>query len=272
MPKGVYSRASFGHGIKKNCGHSIHTRCGICYCPDCITNPMRDCVSHSVLHNHGGFIIPPVDAGIPLRDDAFQDNPFEYRLADDCEFHILSDNLLGQFINEFSNKLDDVIDRLDKIETPVDYFRFYNSISSVYSSKIEGEEIDFDSYFKHKFLNVNYQPDYTSKSDDLFNAYEFIFKNSLNLINLKSAHAILTSNLLPSPFQGFVRTNPMFVVNSVDRIDYVAAILNEELTKLFDDIETLLAEDLSNAEILFFASHIHLTFVKIGVIDKMVSY
>ena len=58
----------------------------------------------------------------------------------------------------------------------------------------------------------------------------------------------------------------MFVVNRGDRIDNVAAdpaILNEELTKLFDDIETLLAEDFSNAEILFFASHIHLTFVKI---------
>ena len=39
--------------------------------------------------------------------------------------------------------------------------------------------------------------------------------------------------------------------------------MNEELAKLFDDIETLLAEDLSNAEILYFASYIHLTFVKI---------
>jgi Fic family protein len=179
---------------------------------------------------------------------------------------ILSNHLLDQFKTEFSNRLDVVIDSLDKIETPVDYFRFYNAISSVYSSKIEGEEIDFDSYFKHKFLNVNYQLDYTRKSDDLFNAYEFIFKNSLNLINLKLAHAILTSNLLPSTLQGFIRTNPMFVVNSDDRIDYVAAEpgkLNEELKKLFDDIETLLVEDLSNAEILFFASYIHLTFVKI---------
>ena len=60
------------------------------------------------------------------------------------KLHILADNLLGQFINEFSNRLDDVIDSLNKIETPVDYFRFYNSISSVYSSKIEGEDIDFD--------------------------------------------------------------------------------------------------------------------------------
>ena len=59
------------------------------------------------------------------------------------KFRILSDNLLGQFINEFSNRLDDVIDCLDKIDTPVDYFRFYNSISSLYSSKIEGEDFDF---------------------------------------------------------------------------------------------------------------------------------
>jgi Fic family protein len=179
---------------------------------------------------------------------------------------ILSDHLLGQFKNEFSTRLDDVIDSLDKIETPVDYFRFYNTISTVYSSKIEGEEIDFDSYFKHKFLNVQYQPDYTRKSDDLFNAYEFIFKNSLNLINLKSAHAILTSNLLPVPQQGFIRTNPMFVINSDDKIDYVAAdssIVDIELTKLFDDIETLLAQDLSNAEVLYYASYIHLIFVKI---------
>jgi len=179
---------------------------------------------------------------------------------------ILSDHLLDQFKTEFSTRLDDVIDSLDKIETPVDYFRFYNAISSVYSSKIEGEEIDFDSYFKHKFLNVNYHPDYTRKSDDLFNAYEFIFKYTVNLKNLKSSHAILTSNLLPASHQGFIRTNPMFVINSDDKIDYVAAepsILHVEFSKLFDDIETLLAEDLSNAEILYFASYIHLTFIKI---------
>lgn len=179
---------------------------------------------------------------------------------------ILSDHLLDQFKIEFSTRLDDVIDSLDKIETPVDYFRFYNAISSVYSSKIEGEEIDFDSYFKHKFLNVHYQPDYTRKSDDLFNAYEFIFKYTLNLKNLKSAHIILSNNLLPASQQGFIRTNPMFVINSDDKIDYVAAepnILHIELTKFFDDIETLLAEDLSNAEVLYYASYIHLTFVKI---------
>jgi Fic family protein len=179
---------------------------------------------------------------------------------------ILSDKLLEQFKTHFTYGFDAVIDGLDKIETPVDYFRFYNSISSVYSSKIEGEEIDFDSFFKHKFLNVNYQPDYTKKADDLFNAYEFIFKNEQSFENLKSAHSILSANLLPISQQGVIRTNPMFVINSDDRIDYVAAEpgkLQIELTKLFEDIDYLLSEELTNSEVLYFASYIHLVFVKI---------
>jgi Fic family protein len=179
---------------------------------------------------------------------------------------ILSEHLLEEFKAVFLNSLDLIIDGLDKLETPVDYFRFYNSISTVYSSKIEGEEIDFDSYFKYKFLNVHFQPDYTKKSDDLFKAYEFIFKNKLTFENLKSAHSILSANLLPVSQQGFIRTNPMFVINADDKIDYVAAEpqkLLGELTKLFADVEYLLNAKLDNTEVLYFASYLHLTFVKI---------
>ena len=56
---------------------------------------------------------------------------------------------------DFLNQID--FDPIEKIaekkqeQLPVDYFAFYNSISSVYSSKIEGENIDFDSFFKYNF-------------------------------------------------------------------------------------------------------------------------
>jgi len=185
---------------------------------------------------------------------------------ENMKLQILSNNLLEQFQTAVSEKLDTIIEGLDKIETPVDYFRFYNSVSSVYSSKIEGEEIDFDSYFKHKFLNVSYKPDYTKKPDDLFMAYEYIFGKELTFENLKSAHSILSANLLPASQQGLVRTNPMFVINSDDRIDYVAAEpdkLDAELKRLFTDIEYLLNAELSHEEVLYFGSYIHLVFVKI---------
>ena len=131
---------------------------------------------------------------------------------------ILNSSLLPEFIKIVEHSPIDTLNKLEKTETPVDYFQFYNSVSSVYSSKIEGENIDFDSFYKHKFLNVKYQPDYTKKADDLFLAYEFIFKNKLTQKNLQKAHSILSSNLLPKSQQGLIRSNPMFVINSNDRI------------------------------------------------------
>ena len=179
---------------------------------------------------------------------------------------ILSLDLLPQFIKALNYSPKEILNQLEKTETPVDYFQFYNSVSSVYSSKIEGENIDFDSFFKHKFMNVQYQPDYTKKADDLYLAYEFITKNELTLSNLQKAHSILSANLLPINQQGFVRNNPMFVINSNDRIEYVAAepsIVKTELEKLFKDIQIIKESKLDEFEVFYFASYIHLAFVKI---------
>jgi len=158
------------------------------------------------------------------------------------------------------------MDRMDKPEVPVNYFEFYKSVSSVYSSRIEGEDIDFDSYFKHKFLNVKFNPDYTRKTDDLYAAYDFIDQHGLTLENVKKAHSILSSNLLPESQQGLVRPNPMFVLNSKDEIEYVAAspeIVQHELEKLFHDVEMIRKAELDPFEIFYYASLFHLVFVKI---------
>jgi Fic family protein len=181
-------------------------------------------------------------------------------------FEILNALLLVEYKRIVNQSPIDILTKLEKIDTPVDYFQFYNSISSVYSSKIEGENIDFDSFYKHKFLNIKYQPDYTKKADDLYLAYEFIFKHKLNLENLQRAHSILSSNLLPKNQQGFIRNNPMFVINSDDRIEYVAAEptkVKSELDKLFNDISKLQSAKLNDFEIFYYAAYIHLVFVKI---------
>lgn len=181
-------------------------------------------------------------------------------------FEILNPLLLVEYKKIVTQSPIDILTNLEKIDTPVDYFQFYNSVSSVYSSKIEGENIDFDSFYKHKFLNIQYQPDYTKKADDLYLAYEFIFKNKLNLENLQKAHSILSSNLLPKNQQGFIRNNPMFVINNDDRIEYVATEptkVKSELYKLFNDIKKLQTAKLDDFEIFYYAAYIHLVFVKI---------
>lgn len=182
------------------------------------------------------------------------------------ELKILNIGLFDDFRKAISESPKVALDKLQEIDIPVDYFKFYNSVSSVYSSKIEGENIDFDSFFKHKFLNVQYQPDYTKKADDLFSAYEFIYEHELTFENLQRAHSLLSSNLLPKTQQGKVRGNPMYVINSDDRIEYVAAdasILDEELRKLFEDVAILLESSLDDFESFYYASLLHLIFVKI---------
>ena len=154
----------------------------------------------------------------------------------------------------------------NKEHLPVDYFQFYNSVSTVYSSKIEGEDIDFDSFYKHKFLSVKYQPDYTKRSDDLFSAYEYIYENELNFAHVQQSHALLSKNLLPSNQRGKIRNNPMFVLNEADRIEYVACNpdkVSEECQAFFSDIKQLKKSDLNAIEKFFFAAMIHLVFVKI---------
>lgn len=181
-------------------------------------------------------------------------------------FKILTDKLLDDYRKAVEESPLHTMEKSKKYEMPVDYFQFYKSVSSVYSSKIEGEDIDFDSYFKHKFLKVKFKPDYTQKADDLYSAYDFIDNQRLTLENVKKAHSILSKNLIPKNQQGLIRMNPMFVINSEDKIEYVAASpdkVKPELDKLFHDIEILRRTDLDPFEIFYYSSLLHLVFVKI---------
>ncbi len=149
---------------------------------------------------------------------------------------------------------------------PIDYFDFYNSVSSVYSSKIEGEEIDYDSFFKYKFLGVNYLPDYTKRSNDLFNAYQYISQQKLSWKNICEAHKVLSCHLLPETQRGTIRNNPMYVIDENEKIEYVACnhtLVQQEISLYQSDLDLLLSKELSAIDIFYFASLLHLTFVKI---------
>jgi len=100
----------------------------------------------------------------------------------------------------------------------------------------------------------------------LYSAYDFIDNHELNLKNVQKAHSILSSKFLPKSQQGLIRTNPMFVINSEDKIEYVAAgpeIVEKEINKLFEDIDLLIKTDLNPFEVFYYAALIHLVFVKI---------
>ncbi|MBK9109727.1 MAG: Fic family protein [Saprospiraceae bacterium] len=186
------------------------------------------------------------------------------------KFNILSTELYEQYCENITTSFLEKYKSLEDSELSISTFSFYTSVSAVYSSKIEGEHIELDSYIKHKRFGIEFIPDYTLKIDDLYNAYQFAKTAKCNSENIFLAHKILTKNILPEIRQGKIRTGNMYVTAQDGRIEYVAASpfqVTTELNKLFADLEILLNTELNIQEVFFFASMLHLVFVKIHPFD-----
>lgn len=184
----------------------------------------------------------------------------------DIRLSILPTALLPGYLDNISSDLAGAFQQLSESELSLGTFSFYTSVSAVFSSKIEGEAIDLDSFIKHKITGAKFHPDHTQKIDDLYDAYQFAQKSPLNKKNLKSAHEMLTKHILHKSHRGKIRTDKMFVVTDDGKIAYVACSwpdVKGELKKLYRDIELLLGADLDVKEAFFFASLINLVFVKI---------
>ncbi|MFT4061775.1 MAG: Fic family protein [Edaphocola sp.] len=174
--------------------------------------------------------------------------------------------LLPAYLEQVPKGLQTAFDALEDAEISTNGFSFYTSVSSVFSSKIEGEEIELDSYIKHKRFGIEFLPDYTKKIDDLYNAYTFAKTNELTPEKISEAHELLSKHIVSEHQQGKFRIHNMYVSTPDGRIEYVAASPFEvaaEIKKLRDDIAVLLETDMDIATVFFYASFIHLVFVKI---------
>ena len=182
------------------------------------------------------------------------------------ELQIISKILLEDFQKKVPDNLSIAFENLTDAEISTDSFSFYTSVSSVFSSKIEGENIELDSYIKHKKFGIEFLPNYTKKIDDLYNAYTFAKYNNLNKENVSQAHILLSKHIVAVHSQGKVRTQNMYVSTSDGKIEYVAATPFEvpnEMDKFYHDIDILLKLNLTIEETFYFAAMIHLVFVKI---------
>lgn len=178
---------------------------------------------------------------------------------------IIRSDLLDDYLQQIGS-LQDKVDKLKDAEISTEIFSFYTSVASVFSSKIEGENIDLDSYIKHKGMGMAFQPDYTKKTDDLYNAYLFAQGNQLTAVNIAKAHKLLARNIVAKPYQGKLRTQNMYVTTDDGRIEYVAVStfeLKEEMDKFYHDISLLVKQKMNIEEVFYYAAYIHLVFVKI---------
>ena len=179
---------------------------------------------------------------------------------------IINNNLLHKYQNLVPNGLQKAFLALQDAGLSTPNFSFYTSVAAVYSSKIEGEAIELDSYIKHKRDGIAFQPDYTKKTDDLYSAYLFAQQNALNENNVKEAHKLLSRHIVATAWQGQYRIQNMYVATEDGKIEYVAAppaIVPDEMEKFFTDLSFLLQTEMTTSEAFFYAAMLHLVFVKI---------
>lgn len=182
------------------------------------------------------------------------------------QFSIISDKLLEDFESQMPVNLDGKFELLHDAELSTSTFSFYTSVASIYSSRIEGEVVELDSYLKHKRDGIAFQPDYTQKIDDLYDAYSFAKTHALNEDNIIKAHKLLSKNILSKHLQGQLRTQNMYVSTPDGRIEYVAASpyeVQKEMEKFYADLNYLLTARIDIAAVFYYAAMIHLVFVKI---------
>jgi hypothetical protein len=70
------------------------------------------------------------------------------------ELKIIPVSLLEAFLLQIPHNLKEAFSALHDAEISTDTFSFYTSVASAYSSKIEGENIELDSYIKHNRRSV----------------------------------------------------------------------------------------------------------------------
>lgn len=179
--------------------------------------------------------------------------------------------LINKYFNTYLSLLDvDILKLFNEVketEWNVSNFKFFTAVSVMASSKIEGEQLEVDSYVKHKVLNIEYLPNLTEKPNDLYKAYEFARDNRLTFKSFLEAHSIATEHLLTETQRGKVRTGNMLIIEQQsNRVQYEAAnagIVKKEYVAFWEELSKLINEELTIEEVFYYASLIHLVFVKI---------
>ena len=149
-----------------------------------------------------------------------------------------------------------------KAQFSAEDFEYYLIASSLYSSKIEGNTLDVNSFFRNRENKNSPKRKEVREIEELVSAYEFASENKLNRSNFLKAHGILSKTMLSAKARGKVRKVQIGVRDTKTlRPIYLAVepeFVTSELNKLFADISELLKRNMSYKEAFYYASMIHL--------------
>ncbi len=172
---------------------------------------------------------------------------------------------LKEYSDKIGNQIPELVNKFDFSETKND-FEYLTKASAVYSSNIEGNSIDLNSYMNYELSKEKFKiGKEIEEIEQLIQAYEFAQTNSLDEKNLLKSHEILSKSLLIKSKRGKYRIEPVGVFGK-SGIAYLAVepdFVEKYMKIFFEELSTLVNEKLTQEEVFYFASLIHLRFVHI---------
>lgn len=169
------------------------------------------------------------------------------------------------YMRTIGTKIPKMIDSYDFSEENSS-FSYLTKASAVYSSNIEGNSVDLNSFMNYQINKDKFK---TGKEieeiEDLIQSYEFAQGRKLNEGNVLKCHEMLSQTLLIDSKRGNYRLEPVgvFGKSGLVYLAVEAERVREEMKLLFEDVEELISADLDESEVFYFASMLHLRFAHI---------
>jgi len=171
------------------------------------------------------------------------------------------------YFEDYSKSWDSSVDTAlkqlsDKGEFTSEDFEYYVIASSLFSSKIEGNSLDFNSFYGNRHKKDYPRTKEVEEIENLVEAYKYASENSLNETNFLKSHFSLSATLLPENERGKYRTEQIGIRDSATgRPVYLAVepkFVEELMGQLFTDLKQLLSNELNHSEVFYYASMVHL--------------
>lgn len=133
--------------------------------------------------------------------------------------------------------------------------------SAVYSSNIEGNSVDLNSYMNYEMNKDSFKSGKEIEEiENLIEGYGYAQEHRLNEADFLHCHSVLSETLLVKSKRGEYRIEPVGVFGK-SGLAYMAVepeFVNREMKSFFEDVGSLLEKRLSKFEVFYFASLIHL--------------
>jgi Fic family protein len=145
-------------------------------------------------------------------------------------------------------------------------FEYLTKASAVYSSNIEGNSVDLNSYMNYELTRTKVRPGKEIEEiEDLVLAYSMAQRSELTEENLQRCHKIFSRTFLIKSNQGKYRVEPVGVFGKTG-MAYLAVepeFIGKEMKRFFNSVAELISKPLTTEEVFYFAALLHLRFAHI---------